>query len=220
MNRRMIDLETYPRRGHFAHFLRMDNPFVEMTAEVDITAWHDRVKREGLPFFLTFQYAVVHAANRIPAFRQRILDGGIVEYAFCDPSYTVARDDGTYGYCLAHADQPFDAYLAEAREKQRGISLGHDLAEEGDVLGQLFITCVPWISYTAVHMPWPDTRFSNPSIGWGRYVRETRLVLRDGRPAEQETVRMPVTVMANHALVDGIHLAQFYQYLDEELAKR
>jgi chloramphenicol O-acetyltransferase type A len=140
-----------------------------------------------------------------------------VEYPFCNPSYTVAAPDGTYRYCLVHADQPFSDYLAEAKKKQRAALLTSHLEEEGDVLGQLFISCVPWLSYDSLIMPWPDSSFSIPNFGWGKAVRDVRLVLENGVPAEKETVTLPVTVMVNHALMDGLHLSRFFDGLRQEL---
>ena len=214
---RTLDMSAYPRRDHFQAFLSMSNPGLQVTVPVDITSWLAGLKRSGFPFFLSFQYAVVRAANRVPEFRQRVSGGGIVEYSFCDPSYTVARPDGTYRYCLVHADQPFADYLAEAEKKQRAALSSDRLEEEGDVLGQFFVTTLPWLSYDSLIMPWPDSSFSIPNFGWGKAVRDVRLVLENGVPAEKETVTLPVTVMVNHALIDGLHLSRFFDCLREEL---
>ena len=217
MDRRTLDLSAYPRREHFEHFCSLAHPGLQLTVSVDITAWLRGLKRAGAPFFLSFQYAVVRAANRVPEFRHRILDRGIVEYLFCNPSYIVAAPDGTYRYCLVHVDQPFSGYLAEAEKKQRAALQSDHLEEEGDVLGQFFISCLPWLSYESLIMPWPGADFSIPSFCWGRYVRDVRLALENGVPVEKETVTLPVTVLVNHALMDGLHLSRFFDNLREEL---
>ena len=49
---------------------------------------------------------------------------------------------------------------------------------------------------------------SNPRITWGKYVTKPT----------GETF-MPVSVLAHHALVDGIQIARFYQNLASECAK-
>ena len=214
-----IDMQTYPRKQHFEHFLAMDNPFTSITIKVDITDWLVWQKSSGHPFFLCFQYAVTQAANQVAAFRQRIKDGGIVEYDFCNPSYTVGLPDGTYRYCLVHADQPLESYLEEGKRKQEEALKTETLKEEGDVLGHLFTTCVPWFSFTGLDMPWPGTSFSNPNIGWGRYEREIRLVREYGEIVDKEIVTIPVVIMVNHALVDGKHIADFIENLNKELAK-
>ena len=116
-----IDMTTYPRKDHFDHFRNMEYPFVTMTVQVDISDWIKRLKKAGYPFFLCFQYAVARAANSVPQFRQRIEDDGIIEYSYCNPSYTVALPDDTYRYCMVNTDQPLNAYLEEAKVKQECI---------------------------------------------------------------------------------------------------
>ena len=175
MSRKYIDMTKYPRLDHFRHFLTMQQPCVSITVQVDITDWLSRLKASGCPFFLSFQYAVVWAANRIPEFRQRIVDDKIVEYDYCNPE------------------------------------------EEGDVLGLLFISCVPWFNYTEAMMPYPGGSFSNPSFCWGGYRTEKYLALEDGRVTEKVKTSIPVTLFFNHALIDGIHAGRFFDNLGDEL---
>lgn len=214
-----IDLEKYPRREHFEYFRSMENPFLTITVQVDITDWLSRIKKAGCPFFLCFQYAVVHAANRVPEFRQRIQDDGIIEYEFCDPSYTVALPDGTYRYCLVNTDQPLEDYLREAKRKQQEAESAEHLEEEGDVQSQLFISCAPWLNYSACEVPHPDRQFSIPCFVWGKYQAEKYLALEDAKVVEKEKITIPVTVFIHHALVDGRHIAAFFSNLTEELSQ-
>ena len=201
MSRKYLDMSKYPRLDHFNHFLGMDHPCVSVTVQVDITGFVPKLKAAGYPFFLSFQYAAVRAANRIPEFRQRILNGMILEYDFCNPSYTVALPDGTYRYCLVNANQPFAQYLEEGRIKQAA-------AIESEHL---------WLNYTEAMMPYPDNHFSIPNICWGSYKTEKYLCLEDGTVTEKVKISIPVTLLVNHALVDGRHIGQFYQNLEEEL---
>lgn len=217
MSRKHIDMSTYPRLDHFKYFLNMANPFFNITVEVDLTDWLPRIRQAGYPFFLSFQYAVVQAANRVPELRQRILEEEIVEYDYCNPSYTYGLPNGTYCYCLVNAKQPFTDYLAEAGAKQETAIKTQVLEEEGDSLGQLFISCTPWVNYMALSIPWPDNRLTNPNIIWGRCKTEKQLCLIDGRVYEKERTLIPVTLFANHALVDGRHVGQFFSNLEEEL---
>ena len=61
-------------------------------------------------------------------------------------------------------------------------------------------------AYTALTQPVPHPADSNPRITWGKYQEE-------GRRAP-----LPVTLLANHALVDGLHISQFFDGLNRELA--
>ena len=208
MNYQWIDLEHSPRRAHFTYFNSLAYPYVGLTVNVDITGCLARTKREGLPFFLTVCWCAAQAANRVPEFRQRIVDGGIIEFERCRVSHTVALEDGTFCFCVLEDAPGFADYLREGRaaqaEAKRRSSIQEDPAE---ALDKLFVTSLPWISYTALVQPVPSPADSNPRISWGRYfVQEGRTLL-------------PVSVLCHHALVDGIHLSAFYQNLDEEIKK-
>lgn len=205
MDYRMIDWESYPRKAHFEYFNAMADPYAGVTAEVDVTRFLELCRERALPFFLSFLYCAGRAANAVPELRRRIVDGRPVEFASCDTSHTVMRADGTYSYCRLNCMRPFADYLPAARALQEKAKADGDLDDGEDGLSLLFVSTLPWISYTAIRQPVPSPADSNPRITWGRYAeRGERMV-------------MPVTLLANHALVDGVHIAGFYAALEKEL---
>jgi chloramphenicol O-acetyltransferase type A len=199
-----IDMETYPRREHFEYFRGMRNPYVGVTADVDVTALLARTKDRNFPFFHTFLYLAAGAANSVPELRRRIDGDGIVELPCCPSSYTVGREDGTYCYCVLDTDKPFDEYLPYAAQ-QHELAREANSLDDGDSLPLFFISTLPWLDYTALLQPTPEPPDSNPRITWGKY-RE-----RDGK------IIMPVSILCNHAIVDGLQLAEFYSALDRTL---
>lgn len=205
MDYRVIDWADYPRRAHFEYFSSMADPYAGVTAEVDITRFLAACKRAELPFFLSFLYCAGRAANAVPQLRQRILNGRPVEFASCDTSHTVMREDGTYSYCRLNCMQPFADYLPAAQALQEEAKLHGDLDDGEDALSLLFISTLPWVRYTDIRQPVPSPADSNPRITWGKYVTV------EGRTT------MPVTLLVNHALVDGVHMGQFFSALEEEM---
>lgn len=205
MSYHSVDMSADPRRAHFEYFKTMANPYVGITVEVDITQFLSGCKAKGYPFFLTFLYAVGRAANAVPQLRQRIRDGGVIEYDRCPTSHTVLREDGTYSYCELDCDKLLPEFLPEAAKAHAEAKLHRKLDDGDDPQRLFFLSCLPWVSYTAVVQPMPFPADSNPRITWGKYFS------RDGK------VLMPVTLLAHHALVDGIHLAAFYDALAKEL---
>lgn len=203
---RILDLSRNPRRAHFEYFSGLAYPYVGVTAEVDITPLAQYRRRTGEPFFLTLLYCTSRAANAVPEFRRRIRDGQILEYEFCPSSHTEARPDGTYGYCTLWADVPLSAFLPAARQAQALCREEHGLTEAEDPLPCLFVSSLPWLSYTALVQPVPCPADSNPRISWGRAFH------RDGRTL------LPLSVLCHHALVDGLHISHFYQALEAGLA--
>lgn len=72
-------------------------------------------------------------------------------------------------------------------------------------LSLFFVSSVHWVSYEAILQPTPSPADTNPRITWGRYRWEGERVL------------LPVSLLCHHALVDGLHMARFYQNLEKEL---
>ena len=208
MERRRIDLETYPRKAHFEYFRSLRDPYAGVTVPVDVTELVAFCKANGRSFYLTFLHAAALAADSVPEFRQRILDGGIVEFDRCPTSHTELLDDGSYCYCTLHHDpkQPLDAWLQYAENARRKCRENASIDEDEDVLSEYFISTLPWLTYTDLRQPTAGGDESNPRITWGKYAPDWR-----GR------LMMPVTVLAHHALVDGIHIAAFYKNLTAKL---
>lgn len=205
MDYKIIDWERYPRRAHFEYFNSMPDPYAGVTVEVDVTQFLAACKGAGTPFFLSFLYCAGRSANAVPELRQRILDGRPVEFAFCDTSHTVMRADGTYSYCRLNCMQPFADYLPAAQVFQEEAKAHGGLDDGEDALSLLFISTLPWVRYTDLRQPVPSPADSNPRITWGRYA------------AVGERTTMPVTLLVNHALVDGAHMGRFFAALEQEM---
>lgn len=210
INYSVIDLNTYPRRDHYIHFINMENPFLTMTVDVDITSYLNKAKENNYSFFLYFQYAVVNVANGIKELKQRIKKGKIVEFDYCEASYTVAKEDGTYRYCNVNCNTSLDDYFIYAKNKEKEAINSEHLTEEGDPDQYFYISCIPWTSYSSLNYPVPNNKFSVPSIGWGKYYKENYF---DDNGVIKCRYKMPVTIMVNHALVDGKQICDFFNNL-------
>lgn len=201
-----IDLEQYPRRRHFEYFLSLPYPYVGVTNEVDVTELVAFCKAKRCSFYLLFLHLAALAADGVRELRQRIRDGGIIEYGACATSHIELLEDGTYCYCTLDHHMPLEAYLAYAEETRRQSREKGTLEEEEDSQRPYFISTLPWLHYTALIQPVAGGEESNPRITWGKFQK-------DACGREQ----LPVTLLAHHALVDGIHIAQFYQNLERAI---
>ena len=163
----LLDINTYPRREHFAYFSDMANPYAGVTVETDITELYDWCRKNEVPFFLSFLYCAGRACNAVAEFRQRIKDGRIIEFESCDTSHTVMRTDGTYGYCRLDCMRPFDEFLPYASKLHEEAKQGNALDGGDDELELIFVSCLPWLHYTALAQPTPTPADSNPRVTWG-----------------------------------------------------
>lgn len=208
MKYKYINLETYKRKNHFEYFNHLAYPYVGVTVNVDITELLPVIKAKNLPFFFTVCYCVSQSANQIAEFRQRILDGQIIEYAHCRTSHTVALSDGTYCYCDLDRHDSLEAYIDHAAQAQEKAIQENSISEdEEDSLDKIFISTLPWLSYTSLINPTPFPADSNPRITWGKYFLQNDRVL------------LPMSVLCHHALVDGLHISKFYELLNEQISR-
>ena len=198
-------MNTYKRKDHFEYFRSLAYPYVGVTVDVDITSFLKMIKEKKYPFFLSFLWCVNQACNEIPQFRQRIVNDSIIEYEYCHTSHTVSKEDETYAYCTLDARMSLDEFV------QKSLPIHNQAKEEGNIeesaeeaQSLIFISTLPWISYSSLIQPVPIPADSNPRVTWGKYKEENGKVL------------IPVSTLCHHALVDGKHLADFYQALENK----
>ena len=201
-----LDLAAYPRRAHFDYFRQMANPYLSVTASCDITALRRLTQERGLPFFLTVLHCAINAANAVPELRQRIRGKDIVEYDRCLSSHTVALPDGTYCYCTLDCAQPLGAFLPAVQAEVARVKAAPSLDDGADPDELFFVSSLPWLTFSAISLPTPTPADSNPRITFGKFTQEGDRVL------------LPVNLTANHALVDGLHLAAFFDGMVQRAA--
>ena len=206
MNYKTIPLEQYPRREHFNYYRTLAYPYAGITADVDVTELYAFCKERKCSFTLAFLHAAALAADKVPELRRRILNGQIIEYDCCPTSHIEMREDESICYCTLHHDMPWEEYIAYAQEKQQQARSGGLFQEDEEVLGYYFVSIVPWLHYSALLQPAACGDETNPRITWGKYETD-----HTGR------LKLPLTILAHHALVVGIHIARFYENLNEEI---
>ena len=202
-----IDLSQYPRRNHLEHFRSMYYPYAGVTADVDVTDFLKFCKAQNYSFYVAFLHAAALAADQVPELRQRIHGDKVLEYDACPTSHIELLENGTYCYCTLRHGLPMAEFMAYAETVRAQCRLNGSIEEEDDVESMYFISTLPWVHYTSLIQPVAGPDDSNPRITWGKFQEDHR-----GR------MQMPVSILAHHGLVDGIHIARFYENLERTLA--
>lgn len=203
---RTVDMSATGRQQQYEYFLSLQNPHVSLTVNCDISHLLEVTKERKLPFFLTLLHCVVNAANAVAELRQRIREREVVEYENCLSSHTVSLPNGGYCYCELDCSKPLEEFLPYAQAAVEQAKNAASL-EDGEDSGKLFfVTCVPWLSFTSLHLPTADATDSNPRISFGKYFEQ-----------EGKTL-LPVQLQVHHGLVDGVHIARFYEGIAQRIA--
>ena len=203
---RHIDLETWPRREHFEIFSAWDYPHFSMCANVDLTTFYPALKRRGISFNVATVYVITRAANAIPEFRYRIRAGGVVEHEIVHPSTTILADEDLFSFCTFDYIEDFSLFATRAAEQIAYVQEHATLEDEPGRDDLLYMTVIPWVSFTSfmhpLHLRPAD---SVPRFAWGKFFEDGAFL------------RMPLSVQAHHALMDGIHMGRFYAEVQDYL---
>lgn len=204
-----IDIDSWKRKEHFNFFYRMDYPQYNVCMNIDITNFLRFTREHNLSFYYAMIYAVMDVANQSENFRYRIRDGKVVLHNCLHPSFTdnstVSGDDLFKFVTVDMCDNLFDfVEQTKAISKRQTEYLPMD-----KVIGRddfIFITCVPWISFTHLsHTITINRNDSVPKISWGKYF------------SEGDKVLMPFSVQVHHALADGYHVGKYVNDLQKYL---
>mgnify|MGYP004494618151 FL=1 len=201
-NYKIIDEKTWERAMHCMVFRNSIEPQFCVTFEADITNFKEKVKKQGLSFTMAMVYAVCKCANEIEEFRYRFLDGKIVLYDRVDTAFTYLNKSTNL---FKVVNVPFIDDISEY------CKLAYKTANEqreyfNGPLGNDVFQCspMPWVTFTHIsHTNSGKKDNATPLFDWGKYYEK------NGR------IMIPISVQAHHSFVDGIHVGQFVNGLQE-----
>ena len=209
-NYKVVDKDTYYRKGVFRHFSEDCKCSVSMTARIDITELVNHSRKTNTKFYLNFLYLLSKVMNSREDYRMGYLwqtDELIcydtvnpTQYVFhddtetCTPVYTEYNENYAVFYSNAYAD-------LERAKKTREYGL--DSVNHPNWFDASYIS---WLSYDSLNIELPDGYlFFAPIINWGKYREENGKLV------------MPVSVRLNHAIADGYLVANVFRLLQQEV---
>ncbi len=216
MNYKVIDKETYYRKGVFRHFSEDCKCSTSMTARIDVTDLERFSKETNTKFYINFLYILSKVLNSREDYRMGYLwqTDELICYDEINPTQYIFHDDTeTFTLVYTKFDEDYDRFYAGAlrdvEQAKQTREYGLDMDNHPNWFDASYI---PWLSYDALNIELPDGYlFFAPIVNWGKYKEESgRLV-------------MPVSVRLNHAVADGYLVANVFRLLEKEirsLAKR
>lgn len=210
MSYRVIDKETYYRKGVFRHFSEDCKCSTSMTARIDVTELAAYSRRQGTKFRLNFLYLLAKVLNSRDDYKMGYLwqTEELICYDVIHPTQYIFHEDTetcTPVYSTYYEDYEtfYNAALADAERGKKTREYALDMENHPNWFDASYIS---WLSYDSLHIELPDGfLFFAPIINWGRYREE------NGR------LMMPLTVRLNHAIADGYLVANVFRLLEREM---
>jgi chloramphenicol O-acetyltransferase type A len=205
---RKIDKQNWNRLEHYDYFSTFNHPHFNLCANVDLTRFSPYLKQHKVSFTVALVYTIARAANDIPEFRYRIHGEDVVEHATVSPSITVLMEGDLFSFCTIDYASDFARFADRAQNMIAAVKNRLSLKDPPGRDDLLFMTAIPWVSFTSFTHPMRlHPSDSIPRFAWGKFFE-------DGGH-----LKMPLSVQAHHALMDGVHLGKYYalfqEYLDQ-----
>lgn len=194
-----LDVENWPRKATYDFFRGYDDPFFNFTANVDVTDLYRFTRENGLSISLASLYSVMTAANEIREFRIRLHEGRVVEFDRIHATQTILNDDETFSFAYFEMRPDiveFDSAGKIAVEKYKKLKT---FDVESDRVDLIYFSVIPWVSFTSFkHATRLDRTQTVPRIVFGKIFDEGAAKM------------MPLSVEANHTIMDGLHVGKLF----------
>ena len=202
---KVFDIGKWDRKDMYYHFSRLRLPHYMVATNIDVSRLLEYKREHGLSFYLSLVYLVTKCMNGIEEFHLRVRDGQVVRYKQIETNFTHRKPgERVFLFHTARFEGSLDEYVKKTSSE---IALQTSLfGGMGDLPNVAYCTCTPTLELTACTNPgMEDPNDAIPRVNWGKYV------MRDGR------WMLNMSIMANHRFIDGYHLEQFFNSLQEEI---
>ncbi len=200
-----VDIENWPRKSAFEFFRNYEDPFFNMTAQLDVTALYEFCRDNSLSYTLACLYYSQQAVNGITEFRFRLLHGELVEFELIEATLTILQDDESFSFCYFPSENSVFEFNATGLESRKKYLALNTFDVETERLDLVYYSVIPWVSFTSFkHASRGDKSLTIPRIVFGKFFT-------DGNKK-----RMPVSVEVNHMIMDGIHVGKYFNSLEEK----
>lgn len=202
---KIIEFKNSHRRKHFEFFNAMNHPHFNLCGNVEITSFVQKIKAEKNSFTPALVWILTKAANDIPQFKQRIRDKQVVQHDYVHPSFSVETDEAdVFSFCEVKFTESANDFIGRAEKMIQKMRTNPSMEDDHNRDDYLFMSAIPWVSFTSMqHAMSYHPSDSVPRIVWGKYFKEG------------DKIMLPLSVQVHHAVVDGRHVGQYFQAVEE-----
>ena len=197
---RLIDMESWPRREFYEHFIKEVVCTYSAVVNIDITALRGQKLYPAMIWLLT------RTVNDMPEFRTSLTPEGLGVYDDMHPMYTVFNREnknfsGIWSWFSEDYGEFLKSYEADAAEYSKSTRYA---PKDGTPPNSFNISMVPWLEFTGFNINvFDEGKFLLPVFTMGKFFE------RDGRRL------LLLAIQVHHAVCDGYHMGQFVEKLQK-----
>ena len=194
-----------------------ENPFINMlssrytmSARVNVEKLWKYCKQSDKSFFIMSLGCLMNGANKVPAFKRRIIEGRVIEFDYLEGTCPIMDENNSvYKEMRVKTPQCFkdlSTWHDYVRDLSKSILSGED---EGFTLEMHLrdsenianFSCIPWVDFDTLTTCIVESNQIQPLITWGKVNSD---------------FEMSVAISVNHIFVNGRELGHFYEYVQKE----
>ncbi|MDD6795135.1 MAG: CatA-like O-acetyltransferase, family 3 [Clostridiaceae bacterium] len=212
MNYKVVDLNTYYRKGVFHHFSKDCKCSVSITNKIDVTELYEYSKKTGTKFYINVLYLISKVLNSREDYKMAYLykENKVIVYDEINPTQYIFHEDTET--CTPVYTKYYEDYKTFYKECSKDIEKAKETREYGldseNHPNWFDASYISWLSYDSLNVELPDGYlYFMPIINWGKFNKEDNKLM------------MPVTVRMNHAVADGYLVSKVFLLLQDEIDK-
>jgi chloramphenicol O-acetyltransferase type A len=201
---KVLDIEKWNRKTTYEFFKDFEDPFFNMTANLDVTKLYSFVNQNSLSYSLSCLFYSQQTANSIREFKIRLFEDRLVEFEKLDCTQTILQDDESFCFFYLGIEKNVLEFHNANRDSVEKYKKLRTFDVESERLDLIYYSIIPWVSFTSFKHA---SRFNNtltvPRIVFGKIFDEN------------ERKKMPISVEVNHVIMDGLHVGKYFNLLQE-----
>ena len=174
MNYKVIDKETYYRKGVYRHFTEDCKCSTSMTSRIDVTELADYSRQTGTKFYINFLYLLSKVLNSRDDYKMAYLwqSDELICYDVVHPTQYVFHEDTetctpVYTEYTENYEEFYRNAINDVEEAKKTREYKLDAVNHPNWFDASFIS---WLSYDSLNIELPDGYlYFLPIINWGRY---------------------------------------------------
>ncbi len=199
-----IDICKWNRKVYYDYYRNYDNPCFSLSVNIDITMLIEKINEKKLKFFPVFLYVLMKSINEIEELKYRVRGEKVVLHETVSPSFTVLNKSENYVFCYTEYHQDFESFYNNVLNNIDKAIKGGDLIDEEGKDDLIFISSLPWISFSSITHPFSkNDPHSIPRITFGKYFQDGNSYL------------LPFHIQVHHGLCDGLHIGRLIENIKE-----
>ncbi|MFA5299037.1 MAG: CatA-like O-acetyltransferase [Lutibacter sp.] len=200
-----FDVENWNRNAQYEFFKTYEDPFFNITANLEVTPLYNYCKQHNLSFSLACLYVALKVANEITEFKLRFKDDKVYLFDTINIGSTVLNDNLTFSFCNFKFQSTIFEFDINAKKILKNHKKGEGLYSQKEELGIMHCSTIPWISLTGFkHARKGNEREQGiPKLVFGKLF------------TENEIQKIPFSVEVHHALMDGYHVGLLYKKMQQ-----